>query len=258
MKAAVADRLALYVNPIFEQSSKVSGMQALLAMVFFMLQIYADFSGYSNMALGSARLFGIKLMVNFRQPYLASSLSDFWRRWHISLSTWFRDYLYIPLGGNRKGILRSSINLLVVFLISGLWHGAGWNFLLWGFLHGLGLVLENRFFPQKSADFSFLRWFLTQSWVLFCWVFFRAVSMENAVQMFQAMWHWEQPGILLEFSNSEILYGLVLALAIPVAEHLNLQEKAFRKWPGISSALLFLAAYFLGNFKTSSFLYFQF
>lgn len=258
MKAAVADRLALFVNPVFEESSKASGIEALLAMVFFTLQIYADFSGYSNMALGSARLMGIKLMVNFRQPYLACSLSDFWRRWHISLSTWFRDYLYIPLGGNRKGILRSLLNLVLVFLVSGLWHGAGWNFLLWGFLHGLGLVLENRFFPDKGASFSIIRWLCTQSWVLVCWVFFRAVSMKNALEMLRAVLHWGGSGICPEFSEQEIAYGILLVPAILLSEHFRLQEKSFVKWPVLTIIGLFAAAYMLGNFKSSSFLYFQF
>jgi D-alanyl-lipoteichoic acid acyltransferase DltB (MBOAT superfamily) len=258
MKAVVADRLALFVNPAFEHSTRISAFQAMLAMLFFALQIYADFSGYSNMALGSARMLGIRLMVNFQQPYLASSLSDFWRRWHISLSTWFRDYLYIPLGGSRKGPFLSSFNLLLVFLISGLWHGAGWNFLLWGLLHGVGLVLENHFLPGKQAVFSWARWLLTQSWVIVCWVFFRAVSMENATQMFAALLRWNGSRFSIEFSNQEILGALLLCLAVPLAELFHLQEKAFNKHPVASIMLLFTAAYFLGNFNAGSFLYFQF
>ena len=258
MKAAVADRLALYVNPAFEHSARISATQAMLAMLFFSFQIYADFSGYSNMALGTARMLGVRLMVNFRQPYLAGSLTDFWRRWHISLSTWFRDYLYIPLGGNRKGIFRSSFNLLLVFLVSGLWHGAGWNFLLWGLLHGIGLIAENYFFSDKQASFSWLRWLITQAWVLLCWVFFRAVSMENARQMFAAVLRLRESTYTIEFADQEIIAALLLCLALPLAEYYRVQEKAFSKQPLASIVLIFTAAYFFGNFNAGSFLYFQF
>lgn len=259
MKAAVADRLSLFVNPVFEQPGQASASQVLLAILFFTLQIYADFSGYSNMALGSARMLGIRLMVNFRQPYLAGSLSDFWRRWHVSLSTWFRDYLYIPLGGNRAGRLRAAVNLLMVFLVSGLWHGAGWNFILWGLLHGIGLVSENYFRSGKIKLPFIFSWIVTQGWIMLCWIFFRAVSLENALQLLGRIADgWNSTGLFIEFSANEIIYGLLLAVLIPVSEAFHWPEKTFNRFPAFCILGLLASAYFLGNFKAGSFLYFQF
>ncbi|NJN99133.1 MAG: MBOAT family protein, partial [Anaerolineales bacterium] len=136
-KMVVADRLAIFVNSIYGNPGQYTGFPLILATYFFAFQIYYDFSGYSDIALGCARVMGFKLMGNFRQPYLATSISDFWQRWHISLSTWFRDYLYIPLGGNRVSRWHWVTNTLIVFMVSGLWHGANWTFVIWGALHGL-------------------------------------------------------------------------------------------------------------------------
>ena len=141
-KVVVADRLAIYVNAVYGDVESYSGMSLIVATFFFAFQIYCDFSAYSDIAVGVARVLGFKLMENFRRPYLATSLRDFWRRWHISLSTWFRDYVYIGLGGNRKGLGRQLWNLLFVFALSGLWHGANWTFLLWGLYHGILVALE--------------------------------------------------------------------------------------------------------------------
>jgi alginate O-acetyltransferase complex protein AlgI len=258
MKVAVADRLAAFSDPVFNEPSLASGSQVILAIVFFMFQIYADFSGYSNMALGIAQSLGIKLMVNFRQPYLACSLSDFWRRWHISLSTWFRDYVYIPLGGNRNGIILSGLNLMIVFLLSGIWHGAGWNFIFWGFLHGMGLIVENYFSPRRKQGFRIVNWLRTQVWVMLCWVFFRAVSFNDAIGLFNSLFQWNKPPLAMEFTVPEILYGLIIVLLIPVSEYFRWQDRLFSKSPWLSCSVLLIATYFLGNFKSSSFLYFQF
>ena len=141
-KVVVADRLAIYVNAVYGDVESYRGLSLILATIFFAFQIYCDFSAYSDVAIGVARVLGFKLMDNFRRPYLATSLRDFWRRWHISLSTWFRDYVYIGLGGNRKGLRRQIGNLLLVFALSGLWHGANWTFLLWGLYHGMIVALE--------------------------------------------------------------------------------------------------------------------
>ena len=258
MKVAVADRLAVFSDPIFNAPEQASGSQVLLAILFFMFQIYADFSGYSNMALGAARMLGVKLMVNFRQPYLATSLSDFWRRWHISLSTWFRDYIYIPLGGNRNGPYKAGANLMVVFLLSGLWHGAGWNFIVWGFLHGMGLLFE-QFVPSfRNGKYKAFNWLRTQLWVMGCWVFFRAISFDDAMAVFKSIGAWNQSPLFVEFTWVETLYGLALVLLIPLAELFRWQEKAHEKWPCAVTAFLLAAAYLLGNFKSTSFLYFQF
>jgi len=139
-KAVIADRAAIVVNAVFDHPHEYSGIYLILASVLFTIQIYCDFSGYSDIAIGAGRVLGFRLMENFRRPYFSRSMSEFWRRWHISLSTWFRDYLYIPLGGNRVGPARRQFNLLVTFLLSGMWHGAGWNFIAWGAVHGFLVV----------------------------------------------------------------------------------------------------------------------
>ena len=140
-KIVIADRLAMVVDFAYQNPSEQNGLTLLLATFFYTFQIYCDFSGYSDIALGSARVMGFELMENFRTPYFSTSISEFWRRWHISLSTWFRDYLYIPLGGNRVSEWRRYFNQFFVFMISGLWHGAAWTFVIWGSLHGFYLIL---------------------------------------------------------------------------------------------------------------------
>ena len=144
-KLVIADRLAIYVNAVYGDLESYTGLTLIIATLFYTFQIYCDFSAYSDIAIGLARILGFRLMENFRRPNLASSMRDFWQRWHISLSTWFRDYVYIALGGNRKGYRRQSINVLITFALAGLWHGANWTFLLWGIYHGLLLALENLF-----------------------------------------------------------------------------------------------------------------
>ena len=183
-KAVVADNLAVLVNNVFSGCESKTGFVFILAVVLYSLQIYCDFSGYSDMAIGIARLFGIDLKENFRVPYVSTTIKEFWSRWHISLSTWFRDYVYFPLGGGRCGKLRRSINIMVTFLLSGLWHGANWTFIVWGGLHGLGLVVEKLLFPAKEGPKSKTAkvvWALCVAIVvLFGWLFFRAESMRQA------------------------------------------------------------------------------
>lgn len=141
-KLVIADTVGIYVDQIYSESHYYKGFSLFLATLLFAMQIYCDFSGYSDIAIGCGKLFGIDLMTNFKSPYFARSLKEFWSRWHISLSTWFRDYVYIPLGGNRVSGVRKQWNLIVTFLASGLWHGANYTFLLWGLFHGVGQVLE--------------------------------------------------------------------------------------------------------------------
>jgi alginate O-acetyltransferase complex protein AlgI len=192
-KLVVADRLSLYVNDVYSAPQKCNGLQLTLATVFFAYQIYCDFSGYSDIALGAAQVMGFKLMENFRTPYYSLSISEFWRRWHISLSTWFRDYVYFPLGGNRVSKRRHVINLLITFCVSGLWHGANWTYVFWGFLNGMYLVMgwltkdwRDRLFGAVGLreDTGVRKTImLCTTFLLTCvaWIVFRAKNMSDAV-----------------------------------------------------------------------------
>ncbi len=183
-KMVIADGLSTYVSAIYDALFKFKGFSLLLATLFFAIQIYCDFSGYSDIAIGSAKLLGIDLMTNFKSPYFSQSIKEFWSRWHISLSTWFKDYIYIPLGGNRVSKLRCSFNLIVTFLASGLWHGANWTYVIWGGIHGLGQAIENLLLPKgklKSKGFiKFIRIVLVFIFVSFTWIFFVSNTLADA------------------------------------------------------------------------------
>jgi alginate O-acetyltransferase complex protein AlgI len=190
-KMVIADRFAYFVNHIYDSPGKQDGTVLLAATFMFGFQIYCDFSGYSDIAIGSARLLGFDLMQNFRTPYLTKSFRDFWRRWHISLSTWFRDYVYIPLGGNQVKQSRWILNILLTFTLSGLWHGASFTFIIWGFLHGLYLVTEH--FLSKLVTLpkrlSWINYIVTFVLVNLTWVFFRADSLEQSWTIFSSFGH---------------------------------------------------------------------
>jgi D-alanyl-lipoteichoic acid acyltransferase DltB (MBOAT superfamily) len=187
-KIVIADQLAVYVNAVYGNLPQYKGLPLLVGTFFFTIQIYCDFSGYSDIAIGSAQVMGFNLMENFRQPYFSRSVREFWRNWHISLSTWFHQYLYIPLGGNRVRYGRHLLNLMIVFLVSGLWHGANWTFVIWGGLHGLYIVLETIYSKWEQRprfkDTTMTRWLqrgVTFLVVMFAWIFFRANSMSDAL-----------------------------------------------------------------------------
>jgi alginate O-acetyltransferase complex protein AlgI len=184
-KAFIADRIAVFVDGVFGNAGVFDGPTTWLAVMCYALQIYCDFSGYSDMAIGAARAIGYDIPVNFKYPYIARSVTDFWRRWHISLSTWLRDYLYIPLGGNRKGPIRTCINIMIVMVLGGLWHGAAWTFVFWGALHGVAIVADR--WGSARLDALKLRratrrfmalggWMITMLVVLTAWVFFRSAQ----------------------------------------------------------------------------------
>jgi len=182
-KIAIADTVSGYVDAVYSYVGGFTGFPLLLSTVLFAFQIYCDFSGYSDIAVGVAELLDIDLMTNFKSPYFSASIKEFWSRWHISLSTWFRDYIYIPLGGNRRGERRTRINLIITFLCSGLWHGANWTYVLWGLIHGLGQVAErawDRRFPPKKGKARWGRVLLTFLFVCAAWIFFRADSISDA------------------------------------------------------------------------------
>lgn len=213
VKMVIADRAAILVNTVFDNYRMYGSTQLILAAVFFALQIYCDFGSYSLIAIGAAKIMGFELMENFNTPYFACSIRDFWSRWHISLSTWFRDYLYIPLGGNRRGRVRKSVNIMIVFLASGLWHGADWSYVVWGGIHGAYQVIGDYLAPFRekcigklrvnTACFSwkFLQTAVTFVLVVFAWIFFRADSIGDALQYIRRIWVRPTPWVLF---NGEI------------------------------------------------------
>jgi alginate O-acetyltransferase complex protein AlgI len=184
-KLVIADRLAPFADRVFAAPASFDGITNLLAVIAYSLQIYCDFSGYSDIAIGISKIIGYDLPENFNMPYAAASLTDFWRRWHMTLSTWLRDYLYIPLGGNRGGKTRTRINLILTMLLGGLWHGASWTFVFWGLLHGVGLMADKflwRVIPPGRVTRA-LGWATTYAYVCLAWVFFRAGSFRLALTM---------------------------------------------------------------------------
>lgn len=284
-KMAIADRLAIVVNPAYSHPEKYSGFALLMATYFFAIQIYCDFSGYTDIARGAAKILGLSLIENFNRPYFARSLSEFWKRWHISLSTWFRDYLYIPLGGNRRGLFVTSINLMVVFFLSGLWHGANWTYIVWGGIHGGLLVLSiwtAEFRKSAAAVFGLSREsrfkdllsvFFTFQWVSLAWVFFRAESVSSAFSILGKIagifsgseGESHQVGLL----QGEIVFSALLVLALLVVQILQSEATLWQKlshrpkWQRWSAYYLFVLALFALSFlgmpsKPQQFIYFQF
>jgi alginate O-acetyltransferase complex protein AlgI len=280
-KVVVADLLAPVVNNVYWRPREFSGPILLLATFFFAIQIYCDFSGYSDIAIGIARMMGFRLMVNFRQPYFASSIGEFWHRWHISLSTWFRDYLYIPLGGNRVSVPRYYVNLMIVFVLSGLWHGANWTFVIWGALHGLYLVLGrlSQSFRERaraalrmfalSGIMGITRVLITFSFVTVAWVFFRANTVSDAAFIISHLLDWRELHSSDWFSiglpRFEMGLAFVVIAVVGVTEWLIASEspRMIRLW---SSRPVRLACYnacvfgiiFFGVFGGVEFIYFQF
>lgn len=214
-KMAIADRIAILVNTVYDDPGKYTGIETSAAVLLFSFQIFCDFSAYTDIARGVARLMGIDLMKNFDSPYFSKNITEFWRRWHISLSTWFRDYLYIPLGGSRKGKNRTYWNLFFVFLVSGLWHGASMNFVIWGAMHGLIIVVEKLYYKRTSWFFSIkrdasvgvklFRGLFTFSLVTFLWIFFRADTFSDSLIVIRNLFNWDMARVF----NGE-LYNLGL------------------------------------------------
>ncbi|MCL4114221.1 UNVERIFIED_CONTAM: hypothetical protein GTU68_065102 [Idotea baltica] len=190
-KMVIADRLAILVNTVYNNPTEYAGFEIVIATIFFAFQILCDFSGYTDIAIGAAKILGFDLMKNFDRPYFSTSIPEFWRRWHISLGAWFRDYLYFPLGGNRVSTIKKYRNILIVFVTSGLWHGASWNFLIWGFLHGVYYVLDIALTPivqglnvrVRELYKRIFQLLLTFTLVCFAWIFFRANSLSDALYL---------------------------------------------------------------------------
>ena len=251
-------------------SGQMGTLTAWLAVILYTLQIYYDFSGYSDMAIGLGRIFGFYYEENFNYPYLSSSITEFWRRWHISLSTWFRDYLYIPLGGNRKGLGRTCVNLFIVFLATGLWHGASMTFIIWGIYHGI-FILSERLWLKKVLDrnpVKFLNHLYAMFVVVFGWLLFRAPSMTYAIDLAKAMIRpskglWNA-GL---FANNKILFlavlgillcGLVQALFPRFRNHIFDEENVSYGDIAVMIVLLFLSTMVVVSSTYTAFIYFQF
>ncbi len=279
-KIVIADRLAVYVNQAYNHPADASGINLLIATYFFALQIYCDFSGYSDIAIGAAKVMGFDLMENFRQPYLSKSIAEFWQRWHISLSTWFKDYLYIPLGGNRVAKWRWCGNLFLVFLVSGLWHGANWTFVIWGALHGFYLVfailtnngrgklLQALRLHRLKGLVQVSRIMLTFHLVLFAWIFFRANNLADAFLIIEKIFHaligalrlGALPSVsLIETRDLLLLLGLAILMSFYERWRWSLGVLLKNRYAGIAFAsLLFWVIWVWGAFNDQQFIYFQF
>ncbi len=267
-KLVIADNLAITVNAAFANSESLSGPEVLAVAYAFAFQIYCDFSGYTDIARGVAKLLGFELMVNFRAPFLADSPADFWSRWHISLSTWLRDYLYIPLGGNRKGELKTYRNLMLTMILGGLWHGAAWTFVLWGVYQGLALVIHRRMRPWLSdrlgAGFgwSFLRVFGTFQLMAFGWLIFRSETFEQLRTLTAALFtDWTRIGTAGDILIAIAAYAwpLMLFQALQVTQRTLTPQ--FRWHPTLQTALYSLVFYLIfvyGSIQSNQFIYFQF
>lgn len=286
-KVVIADRLAIVVDGVYNNLDNYSGIALIVATIFFAFQIYCDFSGYSDIAIGSARVMGFELMDNFKRPYFSKSISDFWKRWHISLSTWFRDYLYIPLGGNRVVKWRWYYNLFITFLISGFWHGANWTFLAWGALHGFYLIMAivlikpkkhllNLFKLKNTIIHKLYQVVFTFILAVFAWIFFRANNISDAMYVIENMF-----SDIGDYSNFSLMrlklrglgvsqnYILISFALIGIMELYHLYERSGDVWKKLEAkpiwlrwsiyyfilfGILFLAPYS----RVSNFIYFQF
>jgi D-alanyl-lipoteichoic acid acyltransferase DltB (MBOAT superfamily) len=268
-KVLIADNLSVLIDPIWADPSHYSASSFFMAVNGFSWQIYCDFSGYSDIAVGAARVMGFRLMENFKLPYRSTGVGMFWSKWHISLSTWFRDYVYIPLGGNRKGAARTSLNLFIVFAISGFWHGANWTFVVWGMAHGLWLVLENRMkIRWEGKSKAFIGTVLTFAGVSILWIFFRASSFDQATAIIKGIITFQpQSGILPSVFvplNGAVIIGKILMLVVFVlidrkATEIVLGTRAIgsnRKVWFFAALLACLAL--LGQWGKVDFIYFQF
>lgn len=274
-KVVIADRLSIYVDAVYNNAEHHSWISSVVATVFFAFQIYCDFSGYSSIAQGCARVLGIDLMLNFNRPYLASSIKEFWGRWHISLSTWFRDYLYIPLGGSRVRMPRHMLNLLIVFMVSGLWHGASWAFVIWGGLHGVyqivELLLRKYVFKNRREveNVSPLRrlpnYILTFALACFAWIFFRANNVHDAFQIIENIFTLKPGGLFIGY-GAGFVYSVLLIIFLLLAE---INDEFFAaRWSMIWSTrpamrmagytLLLIVMLLIGVFNGGQFIYFQF
>ena len=269
-KIVIADRLAIYVDSCYANIDQANGIPMLIAIIFFAFQLYLDFSAYSDIAIGIARTLGFNLSTNFKRPYLSISFSDFWKRWHISLSSWFKDYVYISLGGNKVNKTKMFRNIFIVFLLSGLWHGASWNFVIWGALNGLFLILFDTHINQRIKSKLLKHMFIFTSWALSL-IFFRAQTFNEAINVFSNINLSNKSNIYsMGLNNSEIHFTFWLLISYMAIEYIN-EKKGnliniitnqkmlirFTFYLLLILSIIFLGAYGVG-FNDTNFIYFQF
>lgn len=267
-KVMIGDTAGRIVDHIFGNLHLYKSIEIIAAVLLFGIQIYADFSGYSKIARGTAKLLGIELMVNFEQPYLSRNITEFWRRWHISLSSWLKDYLYITLGGNRKGQIRTYVNLMITMLLGGLWHGASWNFVIWGGLHGIYLA-AHKFFSKGKTEYDPItrlkdipKVLLTFVLVAFTWLFFRATSWESTQQIFSVIFDWQASEYTHIFTQILFSY-FILTFALDIIENrfghtFVLRFKSLSTRLGILLSLFIVTLIYIFQSKPLPFIYFQF
>ncbi len=265
-KLLIADNLAYYVDFVYANPGAFDASSVWLATIAYSIQIFADFSGYTDMAIGLARCMGFTLPENFRMPYLSLNITDFWRRWHISLSSWLRDYLYISLGGNRHGKWKTYRNNMITMILGGLWHGASWNFVIWGFMHGLALAVHKAVGPRiKIGDDLFgkaLSWAMTYLWVVFAWVFFRAATLDDALIIVGRMLRPFRDGIHYVYLPFVYLILPVVIIAHVLGQRMGVGNRYMfpqltMKGAFVLSFALF-ALLFFAPLNSSPFVYFQF
>jgi alginate O-acetyltransferase complex protein AlgI len=275
LKLCLADNAAMFADERFNHPELFTSASLALGVLTFAFQIYGDFAGYSLIAIGLARIMGYDFGINFNKPYFATNFSDFWRRWHISLSSWIRDYIYIPLGGNRQGPTRTIVNLFITMFLAGLWHGAGWTFIVWGLLHGLYLaaqpavsepyqaVCRRIHCPEKISTLLSILFVFTLT--CFAWIFFRAKNLDTALYIIKALFSWEATAHLSFGGMKFHLLRVAAVVAIVlIADYLSTRERPrsiYVESPyarAVLTGMVVLTILFTGRYDATSFIYFQF
>ena len=259
-KVVIADSFSSYVSNGFDIQEKLTFIEAWITSLSYTFQLYYDFSGYTDMAIGLALLFNIKLPINFNSPYKATNIQDFWRRWHMTLSRFLRDYIYIPLGGNKNKDLRTYTNLLITFLLAGIWHGAGWTFVLWGLFHALAIIIF-RIYSKLNIKLHFIiSWFITFNFLNITWIFFRAKEFDDAIKVLKGLVGLNGLGLSSIMEFKFIILGLFIVLLITVFTKNSIEKietfKADFKTLLFASLIFSISIIFLT--RVSEFLYFNF
>jgi len=265
-KICIADSLGPFVDNAFSNPGPLTSIHLIIAVVFYSFQIYCDFSGYSAIAIGLARIMGFEFPRNFNMPYFSKSFSEFWTRWHVTLSGWLKDYLYIPLGGNKKGTYRTYLNLMITMVLGGLWHGASWNFVLWGFIHGLFLIIQ-RIVPAVNTTNKVLEYskvILVYTCICFTWIFFRSVDFNTTQTIIGNIFSlngfdfFAIPNLFILFKDSLLITLLIIAELFHAKSNIYnlLEDKPMLRIASITTLILIISL--LGTFDVKSFIYFQF